>query len=643
MLQQMRRAQGWMIKGVLWAVVLAFVVTIFYSWGVRSGSGPTRSDVATVLGEAIGVREFQRVQNTLYQTYRNAFRNQPNMNLREQFNFREMAVAQIARQRLQQRLAQDNGLEVTDAELYNHIAAIPTFQEQGRFAPQRYKAVLGSQVPPIALQQFEAEQRQALLLNKLQALVRATVQVTNFEVEQAYRQEQQQVAVRYVTLVPSLFKAQVQITDQELQAYYDTHKNTYREPEQRQIRYVTIPLTRFHPRGEISQDDIAEYYAAHPEAFQRQEQVRVRHILFKVAQDASQEQDAESRAKADAVLAELRDGADFAALAEAHTDDTATADKGGDLGFFSRGQMVKSFEEAAFALPVGQVSDVVRTPFGYHILRVEDKTDAEVKPLLEVRQEIIAKVREEKARDAALAFVDDLMVALEEAPDQFAALAAQHELALDITPLVAANGRVANLEGVADFVQRAFALVGPTVETLEGADGTHYIFQVAEVRPSTILEFAAVSDRVKTDLQGQKSAELARKTADEWAAQVLTGTPLAELASSLQVQVVETDLFTRKDPIPQLGRSTSFNQTAFDLPTGEAGAAHESVRHFVIQVTARQAADMQTYETERAAYRQQQLRQKRQQILVAFQNAIQTQYQQLRQAGEIVVNPQYVF
>ena len=238
---------------------------------------------------------------------------------------------------------------------------------------------------------------------------------------------------RIIIFVISLFGAQVQTTDAALQAYYDTHKSTYRQPEQRQIRYVTIPLARFRPRGDISQDDIAAYYAAHQEAFQRQEQVRARHILFKIPRNASEEQDAEIRAKADAVLTELRDGADFVALAEAYTEDTATADKGGDLCFFPRGQMVKPFEDAAFIMPLGEVSDLVRTPFGYHILRVEDKIEAEVKPLIEVRQEIIAKVREEKARDAALAFVDDVMVDLEEAPEQFAALAVQHDLAAAAT------------------------------------------------------------------------------------------------------------------------------------------------------------------------------------------------------------------
>ena len=398
MLQQMRKAQGWMIKGVLWAVVLAFVVTIFYSWGVQSTSGPTRSEVATIFGEPVGMREFQRVQNALYQTYRGFFRNQPEIDLQERFNFREMALEQIARRHVLERMARQNGLSVTDGELYDRIAGIPAFQEQGRFNPARYQTLLQHQVPPIAPKQFEEEQRRDLILEKVYALIRSTVQVTTAEVEQTYRSENEQVAVRYVTLVPSLFPADVEVNDEDLASYYEAHKETYREPEQRQIRYMAIAPERFQSTAALSEQEIAHYYAAHQEMFHREEQVRARHILFKLAEDATAAQEAEVRAKAEQVLHELRQAGDFAALAQQHSEDMASREKGGDLGFFSRGQMVKPFEDAAFSLPVGEVSDLVRTAFGYHILRLEDKIADEVKPLVEVQQEIIEKIRAEKAR-----------------------------------------------------------------------------------------------------------------------------------------------------------------------------------------------------------------------------------------------------
>ncbi len=643
MLQQMREAQGWMIKGVLWAVVLAFVMTIFYSWGVQSSQAPTRTEAATILGHRVGLAEFQQVQSRLYQTYRNIFRNRANVDLREQFNFRQMALEQIATQYLLLRIAQQERLQVTDTELFERIATLPAFQDQGRFNPVHYKAVLRSQAPSVTPQQFETEQRRKLLLEKVYDLVRAGVQVTAQEAEAAYRREHEQVAVRYVGLVPSLFAAQVVVTDEAAQAHYDTHKGTYREPEQRQIRYVAVSPQQFPFTGDIAPDEIVDYYEMHQEDFTRQEQVRVRHILFKVLAHADEEEEAQIRTRAEKVLVELRNGVDFAVLARRHSEDKATAEHGGDLGYFARGLMLPAFEEAAFTLSVGQLSDLVRTDFGFHILRLEDKVAAGVKSLPEVRPGIITELRQQKAQDATLALVDELMVVLEESPDQFAALATQQDLPITTSPFVSEQGRIADLAGGADLLPRAFALSGSAVETVAGPDGAHYIFQVADIRPSTIPPFAAVQERVVEDLRRQKSAAMARQRADDWAAQVQTGTPLEELAAQLQVQVVDTELFKRNEPVPQFGRSAAFSRIAFGLQLDEAGAAHEGTRHAVLQMIRRQAADMQNYETEKQAYRQQLLKRKQQQAGAAFNHFLRTEYQRLLQEEEIVPNPQYVF
>jgi peptidyl-prolyl cis-trans isomerase D len=642
MLQWMRNAQTWVIKGVLLAVVLAFVVTIFYQWGVRSGGGPTRSEVATIFGQPINIREFQNVYNALQQQYRAILR-MPDVDLNAQFNFREMALEELAKRAILLRLAEQYGVVVTQQELEDSIAGMAPFQEQGRFSLARYQAVLRSQVPPIPPRQFEAQQRQMLLLQKVIALLTEGIQVTDDEVEQTYRHDNERIAVQYVTLTASAFEPQVTMTDEAVQAYYEAHKEQYREPEQRQIRYVTIPLQRFAQHYEPTAEEVHDYYTRHLDTFQRPEQVRARHILFKVPSSATPEQEAQVHARAEAVLAELRNGADFATLAKQHSEDTATAEQGGDLGYFPRGQMVAPFEEAAFSLPVGQISDVIRTPFGWHILQVEDKREAATKPLAEVEQEVKDKLRDDKARDAAATFVDDLQTAIEADPQQFVTLAQQHELEVVTTPFIPATGQVEGITGVPDLVKRVFAMPELGVDTRQGQDGTYYIFQTAAIRPSTIQEFSAVKDRVMQDLRAQKSIDLARQQAEEWATKLRAGTPLTELAAAQSVQVVETGLFKRRDPVPQLGQQAAFSRVAFGLQVGAVGTAHDGTRHFVLQVTERQPADMQAYVTEKAEYRQKLMDQKRQQVGAAFQQFLHAEYQRLRQQGDIVVNREYVF
>jgi peptidyl-prolyl cis-trans isomerase D len=643
MLQWMREAQTWIIKGVLWAVVLAFVITIFYQWGVQSGGGLARSEVATIFGQPLNVREFQRAHNALQQRYRMLFRAQPDVDLNEHFNFREMALEQLATRAMLLRMAQQYGIVVTEQELYDHIARLPHFQEQGRFNAARYQAVLRSQVPPIAPRQFEAEQHQDLVLQKVASLFTEGVQVTDAEVEQAYRRDNEQIAVRYVMLTGTLFEAQVSVTDAELQAHYEAHRDSYRAPEQRQIRYMAIPRQRFAPPQEPTTEEISDYYTRRMETFQRPEQVRARHILVKVPSSATAEQEEQTRARAEELLAALRNGEDFASVAQQHSEDTATATKGGDLGYFARGHMVKPFEDTAFALPVGQLSEVIRTPFGWHILRVEDRREAAIKSLAEVESEIRDKLREEKAGDAAAGFVDDLLTALEANPRQFTELAQQHALEVVTTPFLAATERVAGLEHVPELVKRVFALPELGVDTVQSKEGTHYIFQTVALRPAALQEFSAVQDRVAQELRSQKSQALAQQQAQEWATRVAAGTALAELTTSLPVQVVETALFKRRDPIPDLGRQAEFSRVAFGLRVGEVAAAQDGPRHFVVQVTQRQAADMQAYATDKAEYRKKLLDQKRQQAALAFQQYLHAQYQKLRQQGEIVVNAQYVF
>ncbi len=644
MLKQMRESSAWMIKGVLWAVVLAFVVTIFYSWGVQSSSGPARTEVATLWGQGIEAAEFQRTQNALYRQYRQVFGNQPDMDLREHFNFRQMALEQIVSRALLLRIAEENRLGVTDAELYAHIARQPGFQNPpGQFDSDRYRAALASVVPPVSMQQFEDEQRRSLMQSKVFALVQQGAQITDAEAEQTYRHEHQQVNVRYVTLVPSLFEAQATVSDDEVKTHYETRRESYREPERRQIRYLTVTPEPFRVTREFSEDELQAYYDSQPEAFVQRGEARVRHILFRLPESASAEREERARSLAQSVLDDLRGGADFAAAAAEHSEDDGTAEAGGDLGFFPRGQMMPPFEEAAFSLPVGELSDLVRTALGFHILRVEERMEAGIKPLGEARQEVIDALQDEKAREAALVFVDDLVVAMDEAPERFAELADQHGLEVETTPFLEAAGFIEELAGAPQLIGRAFTLRGQAVDAVVGANGNHYIFQVAETQLDKVPPLEDVLERVTRDARDSKGADLASETGAEWVTKLRDGASLAELAGALELQVTETGWFRRNEPIPALGNVSEFRRAAFQLQPNEGEAVGEGDRTYVVQVIEYRDANMSTFKADLQDYRQQLLAQKQNQLVQAFQESLAAQYQQLLRDGDLVVNSQYVF
>jgi peptidyl-prolyl cis-trans isomerase D len=644
MLKQMRESSAWMIKGVLWAVVLAFVVTIFYSWGVQSSSGPARTEVATLWGQGIEAAEFQRTQNALYRQYRQVFGNQPDVDLREHFNFRQMALEQIVSRALLLRIAEENRLEVTDTELYAHLTRQPSFQNpQGQFDSDRYRVALASVVPPVSMQQFEDEQRRSLMQSKVFALVQQGAQITDAEAEQTYRHEHQQVNVRYVTLVPSLFEAEATVSDEEVKTHYETYRESYREPERRQIRYLTVTAEPFQVAREFTDGEISVYYDRHPQAFVQQEEARARHILFILPENASAQREERVRGLAQGVLDDLRGGADFAAAAAEHSEDEGTAEAGGDLGFFPRGRMMPPLEEAAFSLPIGELSDPVRTELGFHILRVEERMETGIKPLEEALQEVIDALQDEKAREAALVFVDDLVVAMDEAPERFAELADQHGLEVETTPFVEAAGFIEELAGAPQLIGRAFSLRAQTVDAMVGRNGNHYIFQVAETQPDKVPPLEDIVERVTRDARDSKGADLASETGAEWVTQLRDGASLAELAGPLELQVTETGWFRRNEPVPDLGNVSEFRRAAFQLQPNEGEAVGEGDRTYVVQVIEYRDAGMSTFKADLPDYRRQLLAQKQNQLVQAFQESLATQYQQLLRDGDLVVNSQYVF
>jgi peptidyl-prolyl cis-trans isomerase D len=644
MLKQMRESSAWMIKGVLWAVVLAFVVTIFYSWGVQSSSGPARTEVATLWGQGIEAAEFQRTQNALYRQYRQVFGNQPDVDLREHFNFRQMALEQIVSRALLLRIAEENRLEVTDTELYAHLTRQPSFQNpQGQFDSDRYRVALASVVPPVSMQQFEDEQRRSLMQSKVFALVQQGAQITDAEAEQTYRHEHQQVNVRYVTLVPSLFEAEATVSDEEVKTHYETYRESYREPERRQIRYLTVTAEPFQVAREFTDGEISVYYDRHPQAFVQQEEARARHILFILPENASAQREERVRGLAQGVLDDLRGGADFAAAAAEHSEDEGTAEAGGDLGFFPRGRMMPPLEEAAFSLPIGELSDPVRTELGFHILRVEERMETGIKPLEEALQEVIDALQDEKAREAALVFVDDLVVAMDEAPERFAELADQHGLEVETTPFVEAAGFIEELAGAPQLIGRAFSLRAQTVDAMVGRNGNHYIFQVAETQPDKVPPLEDIVERVTRDARDSKGADLASETGAEWVTQLRDGASLAELAGPLELQVTETGWFRRNEPVPDLGNVSEFRRAAFQLQPNEGEAVGEGDRTYVVQVIEYRDAGMSTFKADLPDYRRQLLAQKQNQLVQAFQESLAAQFQQLLRDGDLVVNSQYVF
>ena len=355
------------------------------------------------------------------------------------------------------------GLMVSDAEVAQRIYVIPAFQQNGQFAGQQaYEQVLRMQRPPLTAEEFETNLRSALLVEKLRAAVTDWVAVSDADLEREYRQRNEKVKLQMVVFTPDAVQKDVTVTDAEVSARFDKHKEQYRLPEKRKIRYLLVDADAMKAKVVVPPGDIERQYQQNKDQYSTPEQVRASHILL----NTEGKDESAVKAQAESLLKQVRDGGDFAALATKFSQDEASAKNGGDLDYFGRGRMVKEFEEVAFSLAPGSISDLVKTQYGFHIIKVVDKKPATTKPLEEVRQQIADQLAYERAQ----AQVTELATALArdiKRPADLDTVAKSRGLSVQDSAFFAKEEPISGLGPAPEVASEAFsmkdgAVAGPT-------------------------------------------------------------------------------------------------------------------------------------------------------------------------------------
>ena len=394
MLDSMRRHRHW-LKWVLLLVVISFVA--FYVPDFlrdrTNGSGSAQT-VATVDGEPISAMTFRRAYQQQIQQFRSAYGAAFDERMVKQLGLDQQILRQLIEQRTAVAEARRLGLTVSDAEVAQRIYEIPAFHQNGAFNEEIYTRVLGVQRPPLAKAEFEESLRQSLLVEKLRGALTEWVNVRDSEVENEYKRRNQKVKAEIVVVSADKFKAQVNVTDKDIADWFDSHKESYRVGEKRKIKYLLVDMEQTRTKTIVPPSEIERYYQTNEAQFTTPEQVRASHILLKT----EGKDEAAVRAKAETLLKQVKSGADFAALAKKNSEDEGSAPQGGDLDYFGRGRMAKEFEDAAFALQPGQISDIVKSPFGLHIIKVADRKPEVKRSLEEARAQITEQLATERAQ-----------------------------------------------------------------------------------------------------------------------------------------------------------------------------------------------------------------------------------------------------
>lgn len=566
MLEIIRKKQkSFFVQIIFWVIIATFVGTIFLVWGKGGDTTSDEDFAAKINGSTISLSEYQRAYENIYRMYQNLYGEAFTPAIEKNLNLRKQALDSLIDQTLLQQEAERLKLEVGKQEIIDAIAKISAFQVNGAFSRDQYLQVLRAQ--RLTPDEFESMQERELLVEKARQSLQGGAAASDVEIEGEYKERNEKVNLTLLRIDPAFFEGRVQSDTAALESFFAPRKEEFRLPETAKISYLLVDSKPFAATAKLGDADLEKYYQRHIDLFEVPEQVRAAHLLIRLPQGASDAVKAEKRALIEKLRERAKKGEDFAALARANSEDPGSGAQGGDLGFFGRGTMVPDFEKAAFALNVGEISEVVTTDFGYHLIRLSARQDAQIKPLAAVTEQVRAGAQEEKGRELALEKAMDLFNINRKGGSLDA-------VAKELNAKVQESGffpqdkaTVANTVLSKEVATALFALqpgeIGRPTLLPQGV----LVYALKEKRAAHTPELAEVRPAVEDAYRKNKAKDLARSEGNLILAEVRAGSNLAAAALKRSLPTSETGLFARSRTffVPMVGANEELSKAAFTL------------------------------------------------------------------------------
>jgi len=615
MLDRMRRHKSW-LKWSLALVVLAFVIFYIPDFLRDPAANLAATDtVAIVEGHEIKGLEFQRTYQAQLQAYRAAYGSSMSDQLLRQLGIEQQILQQLVDERAALAEAERLDIRVSDEEVRQRILAIPAFQENGVFiGEQRYHELLGMQRPPLSAAEFEEGIRRALTAGKLRASITEWLSIPDTELEREYRRRNDKVKLAVVSFPLDSFRLDVTASDAEVASYFEANVGAFRIPEKRRVRYVLVDVDAIRAKVTVPEIDIERAYNDNFEQYSTPEQVRASHILL----TTEGKDEAAVRAKADGLLKQARAGADFAALAKANSEDEGTAPNGGDLDYFGRGRMVPEFDTAAFALEPGQISDLVKTQYGFHIIKLTDKKLGTTRSLDQVRPQLTEQLAFDRAQAQAADLAERLAQRATRAADLDAAAKAEG-LTVEETGFFARDEPILGLGAAPELAARAFQMNPGDVSGVVPTGRGFVLATLSAKQDAYIPKLDEVKERVRDEVVREKARDLGRQKAVELAAKLKGASDFERAAKAGGFEAQTTELVTRDTPIPQLGSSPAVTEAAFKLPQGAiSGPLQTETGTALIKVLEKQEVTDADLEANKDRFREELLADRRNRFFSAY-------------------------
>jgi len=580
MITFMRRYRKGLQVGLL-VVIIAFVASLFV-FGSRSfdgSSGEAGDRVATVNGERITRKQYQDRYQAVMEYYSQVNRGRLSAEMAEQLGLPQRVVDELVTEAVVVQRAQAEGLGLDDEEFNASVHTMREFQDNGRFSMDRYRRFLQMRGP-----EAERELRRYLTLRKVQRVIVGGVRVTDAEVEQAWQLRQEQVRAAWALVELAPLMTSVVASDEDIAEYLKTHADEFKQPERRRVQYVTLVAKDFTPK--VSEGDVEKYYTEHVKEFETPRQLRASHVLVRVGETGGSEAEDKARDKIADVIRRAKAGEDFAKLAREVSEDPGSKEKGGELGWVSQGDMVPPFDQALFAMKKGELSaEPVRTPFGFHAIKVLDVKEGTKKPLKEVAGPIRDRLAAEAAEKAAKAKADEVRPALVSAKDFMA-----QARSLGLTPIETTMAKTPKPPGFTgeSLDEAAFGLALGGVTAPVKTPAGWVVLKVTESLPAGVPPLAEIRDRVAASVKRQKADALASTRAKQVTEDAKSGN-LDAAAKKVGASYGETPRFSRGKPAERLPGDAQV--AALQTPVGETSPAVRTPQgYYVVKVLERAPA-----------------------------------------------------
>jgi len=575
-----------MLGAMLAIVAVSMLLYLIPGTGITAADSSSDQVIAEIGKSTVTVGQVQ-------QQLRNALQNQ-RLPPAYAATFLPQLVDQAIEERAEAYEAEQLGFRVSDQDLAKTLRSMPF----GSLPADQYQQYVEQQVG-MTVPAFEENVRAANIQDEIEMIVIEGIIVTPAEAQAEYRRRNEKIKVDYIGLSPAKLMADMKPTSEEISAYFAKNKGFYNVPATRDLQLIVVDQAKVADTIQIGDAQIQDYYNAHKDEYRTPERVHARHILLSTANKPKDEV-SKIQAQAEAVLKQIKGGGDFAEIAKKNSQDPGSAQKGGDLGWVSRGQMVKNFEDAVFTLKPNEISNVVTTEYGFHIIQVLEKQPAHLQTLDEVKPAITATLKNQIVFDRMQELADKAHAELAKAPQTAQQIASKLNLEFVNVPNYAPGAPIAQLGNDPQVGSTAQSMKPGEVSQVLQAGNKLAVMAVTGVRPPHPAELAEVENQVRQNyLQGEANRMVSEKAAK--AAELLkqNGGDLKAAAKAVGGEMKSTDFFTRSGAAEGIGSASTLGNV-FEKPVGSVfGPVPTGSQTVVGKVTDRQDADMSKFPQER--------------------------------------------